>query len=63
MSEAPMMEIGPSKEAVVKIGGVILAILRSKQDQETMQTALRVLQKATTVKHVTVSGCNFTRNP
>lgn len=56
---APMISIGAEKQAVIHVKNSIMSILKSGQDQTTIQKALDVLQHATSVTNTTITSCNF----
>jgi hypothetical protein len=61
------ISIGPKKKAVKLISASIMAILQAGREtcaeQKTIIRALEAFEKATTVSHVTISGCTFYSDP
>ena len=57
---AVMLNIGATQQGIIKARETILAILKSGQDQATIQVALETLTKITNVNNTSVTNCNFT---
>lgn len=55
-----MLVIGAQKETVQVAQVAILDILKSGQEQATIQKALEVFSTICKVDNVTISGCTFT---
>ena len=58
-----VINIGTEKETVLTIGAVIIEILKSEQDQVTIQEALKTLTRTAKVEGVSISDCTFNAQP
>lgn len=56
------IEIGGFKKEKGNISGLILEILKSGQEQETIRKALGVLPELFKIESVTIQDCNFNVN-
>ena len=50
--------IGADKKSIEILGKVIMEILNSKQEQETIRVALQTLSSGTTIANTSISGCS-----
>jgi hypothetical protein len=53
------IKIGMEKEAIEEVGKVIISILQTTADQDTLKTALNVLPEICKVSNVSISDCNI----
>lgn len=60
---APMLNIGASKETILAARQTILDILKTDNEQETKRTALTTLSSICSVNNTTVKDCTFTSKP
>lgn len=58
-----MMVIGPTKESVKEARSAVMDILKSGQDQATIQKALDIYNSICSVNNVSVNSCSFVNNP